>query len=163
MIGGNNILWATCDDKMQVWIDGKLQNVAGTPEAWGTLVKMRSPVDAKLAAFRCQSQKPPYRGLLVSMSNGFVSQGDEAWLCTETSEIGWNKPDTEINENLWKTPNSYYRGCNPVTNLESEHCESPWDHVDEIEDTANWIWLESFETSKEGPHTIYCRWNLTLL
>ena len=143
-----NILTATCDDSMRVWIDGVEQthNTNGV-HAWSTPTRYEYSRCAKVIAIQCIDVADAAIGLLASTSTGVLTDG--TWKCSGSYESGWET--VSFNDAPWG--GATVHGPNPTY---------PWSAVAGIPAAANWIgFLSKYNTSPTGTGpSIYCRKNL---
>ena len=144
-----NVLTATCDDSMRVWIDGveQTQNTAGV-HSWQQVTRYEYSDCAKVIAIQCTDVANVAMGLLASTSTGVVTDG--SWKCY--GNYGGNPPVASGWEEIGFTE----VGWSPAT-VHGPNPTSPWSSVAGIPAAANWIGYGSrYNVGGVGPD-IYCR------
>ena len=127
MISGvdNEKLFATCDNKMKVYIDGVLHEDDNMLD-WQKTSTIPLNSDTRVMAIECEDVGSQ-EGILASTNDGMVTDG--SWKCSPEAVEGWTDPD--FDDSSWGAPSVI--GGNGI---------GPWGERPGIAGEAQWIWPE---------------------
>ena len=123
-------LYATCDNFMRIYFDGRLvfedenYGTVSRPWKWTITTSLRIPTGTKVIGISCLDAGGA-KGIIASTSNGLKT--DTNWLCTSQS-VG-----------DWAMPNSTAHFQNSVT--VGRNGDNPWGNRQGISGSAEWIWV----------------------
>ena len=137
MIAGYK-LRVTCDDILQVFLDGVEQTDASLGVFYAESVI--TPAEMfQVIAFKCRNTGGP-SGIVASIEDeagATIYTTDTSWKCSSTLQDGWSNMD--FNSESW--PNAVKI---------ADHGDSPWNTIGGISPDADWIW------APDNPWTVYC-------
>jgi len=139
---GGNILRATCDNRMTVYVDGVEQEVNGLSD-WTRESQIALPSYYQSLAIKCVDVGVKV-GILASVQNEAgedLMVTDNSWTCTQEPEEGWNEPG--FMSDTWE-----------VASVIGKHGMRPWGKIGQISENASWIWTKN----QKAYTTVYCRY-----
>merc|ERR1711935_813242 len=152
----NSELTITCDDFLAVWIDG-VKHDDGNMNDWTKTSTFPLFATSSVVAVKCGDNGFGVRGILGSTSFGGVTNTAD-WKCSKVDQSGWQEKGFKEGPD-WVNPSSYRNNVSPLLNGQGI---PPWHFLPSISPSAFWIWLGSSDSTKPGPHIIYCRYNIPL-
>jgi len=119
-------LFATCDNTMKVYFDGKLQEVDEAMTRWDDTSLLTIPAQTRVLAIECQDLGAQ-EGILASTEDGLVT--GSTWQCSNQMVDGWTQPGFVPPQGTFSQPTLL--GSNGV---------DPWGVRPDILGNAEWIW-----------------------
>jgi len=156
----NSNLTITCDNYLAVWIDGVFQRDDGNFNDWTKTSTIQLYAASSVVAVSCADKSLPpsevnVRGILGSTSLGGVTDTAH-WKCSQQPQSGWQETNF-AEDSTWVAPSSYRNDVSPLLN---SLAVSPWHYLSSIAASAEWIWIESSDSTKPGPSRIFCRYHI---
>ena len=95
-------LFATCDNKMKVYIDGELQEQDDAMADWRKTSELTIPAGTRVVAIECEDVGAQ-EGILASTGDGLVT--DSGWQCSNQLVEGWTLPGFVSPPDSFSSPN----------------------------------------------------------
>jgi len=134
-------LFATCDDVMEVFLDGvKYTDTAMTH--YTKTSKVSIPPHTDVIAISCKDTGGR-EGIVASTTTGIITDG--SWKCSSVKEDNWMMSD--FDDSAWNNAD-ISRGTNVAPK------QYPWGVRPKIANDANWIWATGYPTKTTEA---YCR------
>jgi len=134
-------LFATCDDRMEVFFDGVKYTDAAMSK-WDNTSEVSIPPHTEVIAISCRDTGH-WEGIVASTTTGIVTDG--SWKCSSVKENNWMMSD--FDDSAWNNAD-LSRGTNGAPKLHKGSVRP------NITKNAYWIW----STSYASPTTeAYCR------
>jgi len=134
-------LFATCDDRMEVFFDGVKYTDAAMSK-WDNTSEVSIPPHTEVIAISCRDTGH-WEGIVASTTTGIVTDG--SWKCSSVKENNWMMSD--FDDSAWNNAD-LSRGTNGAPKLHKGSVRP------NITNNAYWIW----STSYASPTTeAYCR------
>merc|ERR1711962_1584226 len=135
---GAESLFTTCDNEMEVFLDG-VKYMDAEMKEWKNTSKVSIPPHTDVIAIYGKNTGGP-EGIIASTSTGIVTDG--SWKCSSVKEDNWMMPN--FDDSAWNNAD-ISRGTNIAPNM---HKETFWPN---ITNDAYWIWATGYPTEA------YCR------
>jgi len=137
-------LFATCDNEMEVFLDG-VKYTDPAMKNWAKTSTVSIPSDTDVIAIYGKNLGGP-EGIIASTATGIVTDG--SWKCSSVKEDNWMMPD--FDDSKWKSADTS-RGTNVAPK------QYNWGLRTNIDKNAHWIWATGYPTTTKE---VYCRKSL---
>merc|ERR1712180_278767 len=137
-------LFATCDDEMEVFLDG-VKYTDATMKDYRQTSEVGIPPHTGVIAISCRDRHSN-EGIIASTTTGIVTDG--SWKCSSVKEDNWMMPDFDDSD--WKSADTS-RGTNVAPK------QYGWGLRGNIDNNAHWIWATGYPTKTT---VAYCRKSL---